>query len=55
MMLKHIGKSSFAVALEQAVIQTLSKARNRTKDMGGALKTNEFADEIINNVKDELI
>ena len=51
MMLKHIGKSSFAVALEQAVTQTLSKARNRTKDMGGPLKTNEFADEIINNVK----
>lgn len=51
MMLKHIEELSSAFAIEQAIVYTLSEARNRTKDMGGNLKTKEFADRILDNIR----
>ena len=51
MMLNHIGMKEGAVKLNKAVLYTLSFPENRMKDMGGKLKTKDFINKIISNIK----
>ncbi len=51
MMLNHIGMKKSAIKLNKAVLYTLSFPENRMRDMGGKLKTKDFINKIISNIK----
>ena len=51
MMLNHIGMKESAIKLNKAVLYTLSFPENRMRDMGGKLKTKDFINKIISNIK----
>ena len=51
MMLNHIDMKESAIKLNKAVLYTLSFPENRMRDMGGKLKTKEFINKIISNIK----
>ena len=51
MMLNHIGMEDAAIKLNKAVLYTLSFPENRMRDMGGKLKTKDFINKIISNIK----
>ncbi|MGF7056619.1 isocitrate/isopropylmalate dehydrogenase family protein [Brassicibacter mesophilus] len=47
MMLKYIGEFDFAEKIEKALTEVLREGNKLTKDMGGTLGTDEFANAII--------
>ena len=50
MMLSHVGRQDLAGRLRKAIDQTLNQDSIRTKDLGGAASTREFADALIRRV-----
>lgn len=51
MMLKHLGLPFFAQKVENGVYKTIRDGRIRTFDIGGNSSTDEFTEEVINNIK----
>jgi len=51
MMLRHIGETDAAVRVEKAMMDVFIEGEVRTKDLGGAAKTAEFANAIIDKLK----
>lgn len=51
MMLKHLGLAKFAVDIERALERTYLDGKVRTRDLGGDASVDQFADEIIRNLK----
>lgn len=51
LMLRAIGETSAADRIEQALLQTYSEARVRTRDLGGTASTSEFTSEVIRNLR----
>ena len=51
MMLKHLGLPFFGQKVENGVYNTIREGKVRTFDMGGNSSTDEFTDEVINNIK----
>lgn len=50
MMLHHIGESILAQKLEKAIMLTLARKEQRTRDLGGPASTDEFASNIVRNL-----
>jgi isocitrate dehydrogenase (NAD+) len=51
MMLRHIGEIDAAVRVEKAMMDVFIEGEFRTKDLGGSSKTAEFAQAIIDKLK----
>jgi isocitrate dehydrogenase (NAD+) len=51
LMLHHIDERAAANKIESAMLKVFAEGRVRTRDIGGAATTNEFADAIINQMK----
>ena len=51
MLLRHIGEIAAADRIENAVLALIKDGRETTRDLGGSLGTQEFADAIMLNVK----
>ena len=51
MMLRHIGEIDAAVRVENAMMEVFTEGEIRTKDLGGAAKTADFASAIIEKIK----
>lgn len=51
MMLKHMGLPKFAVDIENALERTYIDGIVRTQDLGGTATVDQFADEVIKNLK----
>jgi isocitrate dehydrogenase (NAD+) len=51
MMLRHIGEPDRADAVMRAMVAVLSEGSIRTRDLGGASTTTEFADAICRHVE----
>src|SRR5438309_11997568 len=47
LMLRHIDERAAADKIETAMLKVFAEGKVRTRDIGGAAKTAEFADEII--------
>jgi isocitrate dehydrogenase (NAD+) len=51
MMLRHMGEGDRADAVMQAMLAVLRDGRVRTRDLGGASTTTEFADAICHHIE----
>ncbi|MBS1796893.1 MAG: isocitrate dehydrogenase (NAD(+)) [Acidobacteria bacterium] len=51
LMLRHIGEMEAAARVENAMMEVYAEGKVRTKDLGGAAKTDEFATAIVNKLK----
>ena len=51
MMLSHVGCHDLSGRLEKAIDQTLNEDSVRTRDLGGAASTSEFAEALIRRIK----
>ncbi|RMG03848.1 MAG: isocitrate dehydrogenase (NAD(+)) [Acidobacteria bacterium] len=51
MMLRHMGKMQEADRIEKALLEVYAEGKVRTKDLGGNAKTAEFANAIIEKIK----
>jgi isocitrate dehydrogenase (NAD+) len=51
MMLDHIGRSELVHQLRKAIDQTLNEDKVRTGDLGGTASTKEFAQAIIERLR----
>ena len=51
MMLRHIGETDAAIRVEKAMMEVFIEGETRTKDLGGSSKTAEFAQAIIDKLK----
>ena len=51
MMLRHIGETGRADAVRQAMVAVLGDGKVRTRDLGGASTTTEFADAICRHLE----
>src|SRR5688500_252521 len=51
LMLRHLGEREAADKVEKAMLDVFAEGAVRTKDIGGAAKTAEFADAIIQKMK----
>lgn len=50
MMLRHMGLTEQAVAIEKATFQTLAEGKSLTGDLGGKASTSQYADAIISKL-----
>jgi isocitrate dehydrogenase (NAD+) len=53
MMLRHMGKMPEADRIEKALLEVYAEGKVRTKDLGGNAKTAEFANAIIEKIKQD--
>jgi isocitrate dehydrogenase (NAD+) len=51
MMLRHLGEMNAGQRMEDAIMEVFADGEFRTKDLGGASKTDEFANAIIKKLK----
>ncbi len=51
MMLRHMGKMQEADRIEKALLEVYAEGKVRTKDLGGNAKTAEFANAVIEKIK----
>ncbi len=51
MMLNHIGETTKAKIIEEAVEETLAEGKYKTKDLGGNATTKEYTDALIAKIK----
>jgi isocitrate dehydrogenase (NAD+) len=51
LMLRHLGERSAADKIEKAMLAVYADGKIRTKDLGGSAKTAEFANAIIEKIK----
>lgn len=51
MMLRHIGETDAANRVEKAMLEVFTEGNIRTKDLGGTAKTADFANAIIDKLK----
>ena len=47
MMLRHMGLTGHAGAIEKATFATLAEGKTITRDLGGKASTSEYADAIV--------
>ena len=52
MMLRHLGESAAADRIETAVLALLAGGRDVTRDLGGSLGTSQFADAVIDKMRE---
>ena len=52
MMLRHLGESAAANRIETAVLALLAGGRDVTRDLGGSLGTSQFADAVIDKMRE---
>ena len=52
MMLRHLGESAAADRIETAVLALLAGGRDVTHDLGGSLGTSQFADAVIDKMRE---
>ena len=52
MMLRHLGESAAADRIESAVLALLAGGRDVTRDLGGSLGTSQFADAVIDKMRE---
>ena len=52
MMLRHLGESAAADSIETAVLALLAGGRDVTRDLGGSLGTSQFADAVIDKMRE---
>ncbi|SDB31415.1 isocitrate/isopropylmalate dehydrogenase family protein [Belnapia rosea] len=53
LMLEHVGRGDLAARMRTAVAKTLNRDNIRTRDLGGAASTMEFAEAVIRRVRNE--
>ncbi len=53
LMLEHVGRGDLAARMRAAVAKTLNEDNIRTRDLGGAASTMEFAEAVIRRVRNE--
>lgn len=53
LMLEHVGRGHLAARMRAAVAKTLNEDNIRTRDLGGAASTMEFAEAVIRRVRNE--
>ncbi|HLM00481.1 MAG TPA: isocitrate dehydrogenase (NAD(+)) [Pyrinomonadaceae bacterium] len=51
MMLRHLDETDAASRVEKAMLEVFNEGKVRTKDLGGSAKTDEFANAIIDKLK----
>jgi len=51
MMLRHLGETSAATRVTNAVTSVLRQGRTRTRDLGGTASTSEFAQAVVNALR----
>jgi len=51
LMLKHIGERDAAERTEKAMLEVFAEGKTITKDLGGTAKTADFANAIIDKLK----
>ena len=51
MMLNHIGETTKAKIIEEAVEETLAEGKYKTKDLGGNATTTEYTEALIAKIK----
>ena len=52
MMLRHLGEGAAADRIESAVLALLAGGRDVTRDLGGSLGTSQFADAVIDKMRE---
>jgi isocitrate dehydrogenase (NAD+) len=52
LMLRYLGEREASDKIEQAMLQVFEEGHVRTRDIGGTAKTAEFADAIIQKIRD---
>jgi isocitrate dehydrogenase (NAD+) len=52
LMLRHIDERAAAEKIERAMLEVFAEGKVRTRDIGGTAKTAEFADAIIQKMKE---